>query len=213
MSFVEKRADFIAVQGYQSIYTAKKEHSKMIKQALLKQYLFYRISSEIQQFENGLNDVGGLWNLIQLNAEEFYSLFTFVPTEMSRSAFKSLCKIDWSPVGSNKRQREDATIYCWELFLKQIEDGQLNYKMNSEEQQVYFKELLKFITGADAVPPLGFRYPLTIQFFEQEKESTRLPYASTCGLELYLPRGHEDSESFVALMCNSLFNSCGFGKV
>ncbi|KAK3741594.1 hypothetical protein QZH41_012538, partial [Actinostola sp. cb2023] len=41
MSFVEKRADFIAVQGYQSIYTAKKEHSKMIKQALLKQYLFY----------------------------------------------------------------------------------------------------------------------------------------------------------------------------
>jgi len=42
MSFVEKRADFIAVQGYQSIYTAKKEHSKMIKQALLKQYLFYR---------------------------------------------------------------------------------------------------------------------------------------------------------------------------
>ena len=86
-------------------------------------------------------------------------------------------------------------------------------QVNSDEQQVSFKDLLRFITGADAIPPLGFQYPLTIQFYEQEKGSTRLPYASTCGLELRLPRGHEDPESFVVLMCNSLFNSCGFGKV
>lgn len=85
--------------------------------------------------------------------------------------------------------------------------------IDGEQQKISFEDILMFTTGADAVPPLGFQYPITIQFYEQEGKGCRLPYASTCGLELGLPRGHEEVESFVVLMCNSLFNSCGFGKV
>lgn len=91
-------------------------------------------------------------------------------------------------------------------------DCQVTFEVNSEELHVTFKDLLKFITGADAIPPLGFTHPLNIYFFDQDKEGTRLPYASTCALNLSLPRGHDNPESFEELMSNSLFNSYGFGK-
>lgn len=88
----------------------------------------------------------------------------------------------------------------------------MNYSGNTKELPVHFKDLLQFITGADAIPPLGFHCSLTILFYDQEKETTRLPYASTCAMTLALPRGHEDPTSFRELMSRSLFDSCGFGK-
>ena len=78
---------------------------------------------------------------------------------------------------------------------------------------VYFKDLLQFITGADAIPPLGFKCPLAIIFYDQEETTvTRLPYASTCATNLALPRDHKDPTSFGELMSRSLFDSCGLGK-
>lgn len=68
----------------------------------------------------GLN-VGGLWNKVQLYPKEFQSLFTVVPVALSRTTFKLLYTIEWSPEGSNRKSKEEETIYCWELYLKKIE--------------------------------------------------------------------------------------------
>ena len=79
-----------------------------------------RVSSEIEHFKTGLNNVGGLWNKVHLYPKEFQSLFTVVPMALSRAIFKSLYTIQWSPEGSNKKSEEE-TIYCWELYQKHIE--------------------------------------------------------------------------------------------
>ncbi len=58
---------------------------------------------------------------MHLYPEEFQPLFTEVPVALSRATFKSLYRIEWSPEGSNRKSKEDETIYCWELYLKKIE--------------------------------------------------------------------------------------------
>ncbi len=40
--FVQENADYIANQGYQSIYLAKLDQKQFIVKALIKQYLVYR---------------------------------------------------------------------------------------------------------------------------------------------------------------------------
>ena len=40
--FVEEKADYVASQGYQSIYLAKLDQKPFIVKALIKQYLIYR---------------------------------------------------------------------------------------------------------------------------------------------------------------------------
>jgi hypothetical protein len=46
------------------------------------------VSSEIEQFKNGLNDVGGIWNKVHLYPKELQ------PVALSRAAFKSLYIIE-----------------------------------------------------------------------------------------------------------------------
>jgi len=69
------------------------------------------------------------------------------------------------------------------------------------------------VTGADSIPPLGFPEACKIDFYTQDEGSRRLPYASTCSLTLYLPRGVTEEVDFRELMFNSLKGSLGFGKV
>lgn len=91
-------------------------------------------------------------------------------------------------------------------------DGNVNSNINNTNVQMHLKDVLQFITGADCVPPLGFGKKITIGFYDQEEGSTRLPYASTCSLNLALPRGHENYVSFSEMMKRVIFESCGFGK-
>ena len=70
-----------------------------------------------------------------------------------------------------------------------------------------------FITGADHVPPRGFPEKLKINFFSLEEGIQRLPFVSTCALELHLPRGYSDPERFRDLMIRSIKESFGFEKL
>lgn len=81
------------------------------------------------------------------------------------------------------------------------------------ELDVTFEDILVFVTGADAVPPLGFQRKCEIQFYEQETGVKRIPYSSTCALILYLPRGVTEEEVFKDLMQLAMKESFGFGKV
>lgn len=77
---------------------------------------------------------------------------------------------------------------------------------------IKLEDILVFITGAEKVPPLGFERLITIEFFDTDGEQRR-PWASTCSLQLNLPRGIQEYQVLKELMVSSLKESFGFGKV
>lgn len=81
----------------------------------------YRISGEISQFKQGMNEVGKTWDYIQDNANVFKPLFCYRKEEPSLDDVMGLFTVSYSVNGSNARTMEDATIYAWELFLQSIE--------------------------------------------------------------------------------------------
>ena len=60
---------------------------------------------------------------------------------------------------------------------------------------------------------MGFEKEIDIGFFTPKDGSTRYPTASTCGLQLQLPRGIVDTDEFVNIMAEGILNALGFGKV
>lgn len=74
-------------------------------------------------------------------------------------------------------------------------------------------DILLFVTRADYLSQLGFPHNCEIQFYDQEPESQRIPYSSTCALILYLPKSITEDVVFKDLMQMSIKVSVGFGKV
>lgn len=83
---------------------------------------FFRVHSEISQFIDGLNRVGNFHTSAILRAaKEFKTLFTPNPVnQLTFSGLRQLYKIEFSPVGSNHRQQDEA-IYCFESFCSDCE--------------------------------------------------------------------------------------------
>ncbi|KAF4115370.1 hypothetical protein G5714_002859 [Onychostoma macrolepis] len=109
----------------------------------------------------------------------------------------------------------------WKVFLplftnkqKELtrEDFRGLFKMCWKKQSaITFQEMLVFITGADSIPPLGFPGQPRIEFYTQENR--RLPYVSTCGMVLFLPRGIQEEEELTDLLNTALKGYLGFGKI
>ena len=106
---------------------------------------------------------------------------------LTKSSFMALYQLNRSKEGSNQRSREDSTIYCFELFLQDLEEDDV--------AGLSLEDLLVFITGVDCMPPLGFDKKITVDFYNFEENSRRRPYVSTCGLYFFLP-SVMDFESF-----------------
>ncbi|XP_061168356.1 uncharacterized protein LOC133180090 [Saccostrea echinata] len=163
-----------------------------------------KTSAAINQCKTGMDDVAGFWKLVAANSTQFRSLFCHQCLPLTKEKFESLLKINFSDEGSNKRSQEEDTVYSWELFLQDVSDGNI---------QATLEELLSFITGADQVPPTGFPKCIDIIFYASEIGVKRLPHASTCSLEFYLPRGVSDPNTFRDMMLMSLKESMGFEKI
>lgn len=110
----------------------------------------------------------------------------------------------WSEEGSNRRAAEEDSVYCFDQFLIQAANG---------SGPCSLVDLLSFITGADRIPPNGFSRMIKVKFFDVESGEKRRPFASTCALELFIPRGIEESELFNDLMISAMKECIGFGKV
>ena len=55
-----------------------------------------------------------------------------------------------------------------------------------ERSELWRKRLLRFVTGLYSMPRHGLRRTITVRLSGTE-DGTRLPHASTCSQELYLP--------------------------
>ena len=103
---------------------------------------------------------------------------------------------------TGKKKKIHFTILSF--FLKDLDDGRI--------PDLVLKELLIFVTGADAVPPPGFTSALPISFYDMENDVKRLPYTSTCNMSLSVARGLQEPKNFNELMYGTTLGCFGFGK-
>lgn len=202
---ITKQADQIAQYGYPNIYTAKLAQKKEVVDCLLRQNFVYGVHAEFSQFMEGMDTIGNFGFIVKENQSVFDAILSSKHDKLTLGAFSSLYELDRSEKGSNNRSREDSTIYCFELFLKDLEEG--------EADGLTLEDLLVFITGADSVPPLGFQQLISVQFYDFTGNVHRCPWSRTCALTLHLPRGVEDPQEFNKLMKESLLECHGFGKM
>jgi hypothetical protein len=173
--------------------------------------VIHKSKAAIDQFIDGLNSIGSLMSQLKNHPLLFKELFCANSGNLSINEFRQLCKINFSQVGCNDRSGEEKSILWWEEMLD-------NLSQKEEVDGISLKELLTFVTGADEVPPAGFPKLIDIDFYYQPLDSRgqvlrRLPHASTCALQLYLPRNVPDYEEMKNLLRESLHGCQGFGKV
>ncbi|XP_062302074.1 G2/M phase-specific E3 ubiquitin-protein ligase-like [Osmerus eperlanus] len=185
------------------IYMSKREEIPNIIAYICKHYVFMRVANIIKQFTDGLNSLGNLWDVVKANYAAFLPVFTDMSSPLTRQSLKSLFSVNYSTRGTNRREQEEDTIFSWEVFLKMVEDSQAD---------VTFEDIFIFITSADMIPPLGFQEQPTIEFYDQEQGRSRMPYASTCALTFYLPRGLDSEYRMKEMVTSAIKNSLGFGK-
>ncbi|KAG9273569.1 G2/M phase-specific E3 ubiquitin-protein ligase-like [Astyanax mexicanus] len=197
--------DFIFECGVPNIYTASVADMPTIYEQIITHHLYHRVASMIHQFVSGLNSCGLMWTMVEKFWEQFLPMFTHTGRTLSRNDVQELFTINWSAQGSNCREQEEDTIYLWECWLMSIQE--------EASMNITYEDVLVFVTGADAVPPLGFQQNCQIDFYGLEAGCRRIPYSSTCACCLFLPRGIRDEAEFRDLMFTALRGSLGFGKV
>ncbi|KAJ7380681.1 hypothetical protein OS493_007047 [Desmophyllum pertusum] len=136
---------------------------------------------------------------IKGDSQLFEKVFCFVEEVLTPTNFRHLFNICFSPIGANGREGEELTCLWWEELI--------------DQGTVPLTKILEFSTGADAVPPLGFDKKIDIMFFNQESGLRRYPYASTCALNMFLPRAVESFKDFEELITQAIFDTCGFTKI
>ncbi|XP_053374839.1 G2/M phase-specific E3 ubiquitin-protein ligase-like [Mercenaria mercenaria] len=203
-SFLNDHGDWLIDQGIVDITKVTICNRENIAAMVTKYYLYYRTGAEIAQFKEGVNELNNMWDLIQMYSHLFKQLFCYPAVPLKKEDFDEMMEPTYSEPGSNMRSKEDDTMYSWELFLQDIQDGSL---------PLTFGELMSFITGADHIPPCGFCQKVLISFYDQTDGTTRYPSVSTCAFYLWLPRGMDNAKDFAELMVDAVKNSLGFLKI
>ncbi|KAE8293909.1 hypothetical protein D5F01_LYC06850 [Larimichthys crocea] len=196
--------DWVASCGIPGIYSAHSEEIPAIYMRLVKNYIYHRVTSMISQFINGLNSCGELWDMVQSHWEVFVPVMTNTQQQpLTLEEFKQLFTVCYSRPDSQLRAAEEATVRHWETVLTLVSGGKADFS---------FEDLLIFITGTDHLPPLGFPKMISLHFYSQDASTSgvRLPYASTCALELFLQRGVARAADLLALLSRAVRESLCF---
>ena len=75
-------------------------------------------------------------------------------------------------------------------------------------------DFLKWFTGSNQVPPLGFPKPFSIQFLHGCREGCRCrPIVSTCDITLTLPVHIRDEVTMHEMLASAINDSKGFDRI
>ncbi|XP_068581224.1 uncharacterized protein [Cebidichthys violaceus] len=190
--------DWVSSAGIPAVNSVHSDELPSIYVRLVKHYIYHRVASMISQFTEGLNSCGGLWETVQSNWEEFVPVMTSAQQQpLTVEEFKRLFTVCYSRPDSRLRPTEEATAGHWQTVLALVSDGKVDFS---------FEDLLVFITGADHLPPLGFPRLISLRFYSQDVSTSgaRRPHASTCALELCLPRGAAGAAELSALLSRAV---------
>ena len=84
----------------------------------------------------------------------------------------------------------------------------------SEAPDMKLKHVLKFMTGSDQIPPLGFPSLIKIHFLQGCNPGRKCrPTSSTCFLTLSLPVHTCNSDELGELLISAVNDCCGFVEV
>ncbi|XP_058495271.1 uncharacterized protein LOC131466129 [Solea solea] len=187
--------EWVSSCGIPGIYSDYSDEISDLYIRLVKHYIFHRVASMISQFKAGMNSCGGLWDIVMLNWRVFVPAMT-----SAHQTPLSLFGVCYSRQGCELRAAEETTVNHWETVLDIISNGQADFSV---------KDVLTFITGADHLPPHGFPRVISLRFYTGDG----LPYASTCALELFLPRSVVRAVDLLALLSRAVHKALGFSRV
>lgn len=132
----------------------------------------------------------------------FIHLFT--PRDRQKITLKlltSTIKPQFSPEGSNRRQKESKIYAKYVKYLREAASGRRG--------DVTLAKILRFCTGSEEEPPLGYQIQPTMEFVERQ---SFLPTGNTCinKMQLTIPVNEEPTEDalfnfFDFAFCNSYF--------
>ena len=143
-AFKESNADAIADYGYTSVYTSDLTMKGDFEHSLLKQSLVFSFHAEIEQFKQGLNSIGEFGDTVMSNAGVFKVVLPKDSNEkLSFLSMKKMIHVNYSESGSNNKEKEDKTMYCFDTFLQDLDEDEI------EDLSLY--DLLVFTTGADTI--------------------------------------------------------------
>ena len=188
------------------------------------------VKAELDQILCGLSETLHALQLIREYAIVTRPLFVHqVRPPLTADDIYDMMPAKFSDPGSNRREKEEATMMLWADFLKMVEgkvyflgclckfivilfpntvaNGSVSVK--STAFNFTLKEILLFTTGMPHEPPVGFTPRPSVGF----NLVSMYPTANTCGNVLYLPLLHTAVEEFSWHMCFGIQNSAGFGKV
>ncbi|XP_065917601.1 uncharacterized protein [Dysidea avara] len=158
-----------------------------------------KVKAETDQFMEGLEALGVL-QMIKDNEELMKVFFLPQKEKLTRDYFKTLLEPQFSSASSPYRAAdEQAYIFFWD-YLDECEDGAITVK----QRIIQLGDILKFFTGADQQPVLGFNKPAILQFLHGEGEMYAT--SSTCDIILRLPTCHKEYTKFAEKITESLIN-------
>ena len=84
------------------------------------EYLIHRNIAEIQQFMDGLN-VLGIATLLKSHPKRFKEIFVHTPKVVTTHDLDKLFVPQFSPRGSNIREKEEAIVLNWKDYIYEAE--------------------------------------------------------------------------------------------
>ncbi|XP_021353982.1 E3 ubiquitin-protein ligase NEDD4-like [Mizuhopecten yessoensis] len=106
-NILQQHGDWMLDQGVNNCWHLKIADIPKSIHALVKQTIFYRTASEIQQFARGMDDVCGLTTEMKRDPYKWEDLFCKVGEALTKEKFLEECEDKWSVEGSNRRGREE----------------------------------------------------------------------------------------------------------
>ncbi|KAL7377198.1 hypothetical protein ABVT39_023665 [Epinephelus coioides] len=113
--------DWIADCGVPEVYGTHVQDLPQIFGQVVRHFIFHRSAAMIQQFTEGMNSCGRLWDTVKRHWKAFQKVFTQEQGPLTRSAFRALFKVQWSDEETNHRDAEEDTVFSWECLLNTIE--------------------------------------------------------------------------------------------
>ncbi|XP_050416057.1 uncharacterized protein LOC126829925 [Patella vulgata] len=160
-------------------------------------------TQEMKQFSIGLKRIGIL-QLCQIK-KDLMSLFDMNNGKtllLTYPTLVKLLKVKFSEEGSNGYIQEKSMYRFFLDYMKEV--------AAHRRGSIQLSDILKFITGIDQVPILGFTNTPTIEFTASD---TLLPTSSTCTCTLNLSRKCDVTKDIVFNMFDYAFANSYFGLV
>ncbi|KAK3735184.1 hypothetical protein QZH41_000470 [Actinostola sp. cb2023] len=168
LEVINKHDDEIADYGYSKIYTSKFGDKEKILESLLNQSFLFSVYADMQHFRAGMNMIGGLGDTVFENYNVFQAVLSNNIDKLTSALLQKHYTVCFSEAGSNRKEKELETIYSFDVFQKDLEEGEM--------EDLHLSDLLVFMTGADSIPPLGFDSKITVEFYDVIDGERRFPW-------------------------------------